>query len=118
MTTTLAAGLVLAAGTVGAFAGAGPRTHAVSASRCGTLTVRLPGARTYRFAIRVTHGRLACAHARRVMRRFLGRSATTPGWACFRGHGGDAWAAACASTGGRSKTVRAYERDYKPYAYG
>jgi hypothetical protein len=88
--------LVLAAGS--ATTGRG----AVATARCGTISAG--GAR---YAVRVEHGAVACATARRVLRRFIATTRRPTGWACFRGHRGQRWAAACARG---NRIVRAYPR--------
>jgi hypothetical protein len=58
---------------------------------CG-LTSRIDGVR---YQVKETRGSLACSSARKVVTPFL-RDGTVPkGWACFRGHGNQDWAASC-----------------------
>jgi hypothetical protein len=72
---------------------------------CTPVTVYVAGSGTYRYEVRIEQGTVACADARGVLRRFILDGAAAARWRCFRGHGGDAWAAAC-SRG--TIVVRAY----------
>jgi hypothetical protein len=72
---------------------------------CAPITVYVAGSGTYTYGVRIEEGATFCVTARGVVRRFVVTATGWDGWRCFRGHGGDAWAAAC-SRGG--VVVRAY----------
>ncbi len=76
--------------------------HAATTRDCG-LTSRIDGVR---YQVKETKGRLACATVKRAVTTFL-RDDTAPAhWTCFRGHGGQEWAASCAR--GKQVVVRVY----------
>jgi hypothetical protein len=79
--------------------------------RCGHISVAFEGSGRYRYTIKVTRGRVPCRRARHVLRRFLAESKSTSGWSCFRGHGKDAWAAACGTPSEKhpTKIIKAYD---------
>jgi hypothetical protein len=76
---------------------------------CSTITLRV-GGNDFSYRVRVERGRIACRTARTVLRSFMATSFTARGWKCFRGHGGNTWAAACAGVTGlrRGVIIRAY----------
>jgi hypothetical protein len=76
---------------------------------CRPITVRL-GGNDFSYRVRVEHGRIVCLTARSVLRSFIVTRRSPHGWACFRGHTGTPWAAACSGFGGlrRGVIVRAY----------
>ena len=87
-----------------------PAGSAERASSCGSIA-----ALGTRYTVRIERGNPSCAMARKVLRAFIvtgkpPRGLGTPprGWTCFRGHSGNAWAAAC--SGGRYAIIRAYLR--------
>ncbi|MGZ8694345.1 MAG: hypothetical protein ACXWYS_02770 [Gaiellaceae bacterium] len=73
-----------------------------AATCCGAVTVK--GAR---YAIRIERGAPGCVAARTALRAFIATAASPKGWTCFRGHGTQKWAAACARN---HAIVRAYIR--------
>ena len=100
--------LLLALLVLGAALSASPRAPA-STVPCSTITLRV-GGNDFSYRVRVERGRIACRTARTVLRSFMASSFTPRGWACFRGHGGNAWAAACTGVTGlrRGVIIRAY----------
>ena len=96
MRLAIAIGLVVLGGAL-ASTGSAERT-----SSCGSIAA--VGAR---YAVRIERGHPTCATAKTVLRTFIATGKAPRSWACFRGHSGNAWAAACAS--GRA-VVRAYAR--------
>jgi hypothetical protein len=95
----LAAALAVAAG-----AAAQPASPAARA--CGTVTARL-GGNDFTYRVKLVSGRVECATARRVVRRFIAGGVVTRGWTCARGHSRDRWGAGCARLS-PSALVRAY----------
>ncbi len=95
-----AAGIASPAGSAGTFPG----------RVCAAVAAHAYGDGSYRYAVRVESGNVSCASARAVAKAFIERSANPHGWACFRGHQGQQWAAACSATSGafRGSVVRAY----------
>src|SRR5262245_24881098 len=81
-------------------------THAIA---CGTITLRLRG-NDFSYRVRVERGRIACTTARTVLRSFMATKVVPRGWACFRGHSANPWAASCAgvSTTRRGIVIRSY----------
>ena len=79
---------------------------------CPSISVYKARAGTFTFEIRTESRRAPCADGREALRVFVTSSSSPGGWTCFRGHGSDAWAAACSRSG---VVVRAYgpkrERD-------
>jgi hypothetical protein len=63
------------------------------------------GAGALSYAVRVESAGATCAEARAELRRYVSTGTSSPQWTCFRGHGGDSWAAACARG---QAIVRAY----------
>ena len=81
----------------------------MAAKSCGSVRVHFGGAeRVSRYTVRVTQGHPQCSHARAVLRHFMTTGTPSRGWVCALGHGGDRWAATCATL--RKTIVRAYER--------
>jgi hypothetical protein len=76
---------------------------------CAPITVRL-GGNDFSYRVRVERGRVGCLTARSVLRSFMLSARAPVGWACFRGHTGSRWAAACSGLRGlrRGVIVRAY----------
>jgi hypothetical protein len=72
---------------------------------CGTVT-----ASGSRYRIVVEQGAIPCAAALPAIRSYLVTFKRPRGWACFLGHDGDRWAAACSPVSGRwrGSIVRAY----------
>jgi hypothetical protein len=90
-----AAVAAIAVSTVGA--GAAP------ARACASIRAR---GEAYRVTVTPA---LTCVAGRRALTTFIARAVRPRGWACFRGHGGDRWAAACSRTGlGPVRIARAY----------
>lgn len=79
-----------------------PATASSKPVSCGVVGVS--GAR---YLVRVEQGSMACATARTGIRRFIATASAPRHWICFRGHGAQRWAAACAHAGA---IVRAYLR--------
>jgi len=92
--------LVVAA--AAALAASAPGAASSKPLSCGVVSVN--GAR---YLVRVEQGSMACADARAGIRGFIATASAPPQWACFRGHGAQRWAAACARG---SAIVRAYLR--------
>ncbi len=88
-----------------ALAAAATAPAAPHSRTCGT--VKASGAR---YRIVVERGKIPCANAVAAMRSYLVTFERPVGWACFLGHGGDRWAAACSPASGRwrGSVVRAY----------
>jgi hypothetical protein len=83
-----------------------------SVKTCAPISVFVARSGTFTYEIRMEQGVDACADGREALRVFVTDAVSPGGWTCFRGHGGDPWAAACS----RSRViVRAYgpkrERD-------
>jgi hypothetical protein len=94
--TALAIGLLVLGGALA------PGASGERSSSCGSIAAA--GAR---YTVRIERGHPSCATAKSVLRAFIMTGRPPRAWACFRGHSGNAWAAACAS--GRA-IVRAYAR--------
>jgi hypothetical protein len=73
---------------------------------CTPVTVRVQG-NDFTYPVKVLKGKVSCKVARSTLKHFIGKSSSPHGWACFRGHGADKWAAKCASTGKSHKTIQA-----------
>jgi hypothetical protein len=80
-------------------AGAKPRT-------CTPVTVRVYG-NDFSYRVKVLKGQVSCKVARSTLKHFIAKSSNPRGWACFRGHSADKWAAKCSSTGKALKTIQA-----------
>lgn len=78
---------------------------ATQARTCGSVT-----ASGHRYRVVVEQGKIPCTIAVPAMRTYLVTLTRPRGWACFLGHGGDRWAAACSPVSGRwrGSVVRAY----------
>src|SRR4051812_11871802 len=84
-----------------------PRTDA--AVGCGRIAFTPFGTtRQLTYSVRIVAGRVSCATARRIMRRFMTRNTYPRGWFCARGHKKQSqkWAAACGTAAGAD--VKAY----------
>jgi hypothetical protein len=79
---------------------------------CLPISVHVAGSGTYTYEIRIEDRRRPCSDGREALRVFVTDAVSPGGWTCNRGHGPDAWAAACVRSG---VVVRAYgprrERD-------
>ena len=82
-------------------ADAGAKAHA-----CKPVTVRV-GGNDFTYPVKVLKGNVSCKVARSTLKRFIAGSSSPRGWACFRGHSADRFAAKCASTGRSHKTIQA-----------
>jgi hypothetical protein len=76
------------------------------ARSCKPVTVRVQG-NDFTYPVRVLKGRVSCKVARSTLKHFIGSGASPHGWACFRGHGSDNFAATCASTRTPTRQIRA-----------
>ena len=94
--------VLLALGAVLLAAAIVPGAARSKTTACGTVSAA--GAR---YAVRIEAGAPSCATARSILRRFIVSGVSPKPWTCFRGHGAQRWAAACAH--GRA-IVRAYVR--------
>jgi len=61
---------------------AGPVASTTAKRSCGAITKTYSHG-SYRFSIRVEHGKVSCKTARAVMRKALVRNARVEGWHCF-----------------------------------
>jgi hypothetical protein len=77
-----------------------------AARSCGSVKVRFTGASAERYPVKVVQGRVTCARARTVLRRYMSTGRPPRHWICALGHSGQPWAAACATV--TKKIVRAY----------
>lgn len=90
----LALALGLASGAAGA------------ARSCASVDVKFLGGGTSRYPVKVLKGGVSCTRARAVLKHFTATGRPSRRWFCAVGHGGDTWAATCATVS--KKTVRAY----------
>jgi hypothetical protein len=74
---------------------------------CKPVTVRV-GGNDFTYPVKVLKGNVSCKVARSALKHFIGKSSSPRGWACFRGHSADKFAAKCVSTGRSHKTIQAY----------
>ena len=79
-----------------------PGTARSKTTACGAVSAA--GAR---YSVRIEAGAPSCTTARSVLRRFIVAGVPPKPWVCFRGHGAQRWAAACARG---HAIVRAYVR--------
>jgi hypothetical protein len=77
--------------------------HAATACR-EPLSIRMAGS-TVRYRVKVERRAVSCTTARTVLRTFIATKQARRGWACFRGHSSNRWAAACSR---KTAMVRAY----------
>jgi hypothetical protein len=78
--------------------------------KCSNLTVRISGS-DFTYPVRVMKGSVTCKTAKSKLKGFIKTGNQPRGWQCFRGHGGDNWAATCVvvgSGGHTRKQIRAY----------
>ena len=77
--------------------------------RCGTISVpEFGSSKQLVYRVRIVKGPATCRTARRVLKIFMTKDISLPGWFCARGHRSQsqAWAVACGSRAGA--IARAY----------